>query len=166
MTISGLQEFGDKLTTFAQKFPDALNQIAGNAADEWAKAADRSAPRDQGRLGPHISSVNVTSGVWEVVSPEQYSPYMEWGTKSKASVPPELASYASQFLGGGSGGGASAKQLIYEWVLRKGLDKKAQWPIFISIMKNGVRPHPFFFIHMARIQKQLFDDLNQLMEQL
>ena len=162
ITISGFKEFGDKLNKLAAEFPQDLDDAARDAADSWAKLADRSAPIDMGKLHGGINISQQKEGVWDVNSPKEYSPYMEWGTKTYVSVPAELQTYAARFKGAGTG--TNPKELIYAWVLRKGLGAKAQWPIFISIMKKGVRPHPFFFIHMPTIEKQLLDDLKQMIE--
>jgi hypothetical protein len=165
VTISGFKEFGDKMNKLATQWPGLLDNIAGEAAGKWATLADLSAPIDQGYLHNAVSSTPVSAGVWEVTSPALYSPYMEWGTKTLVNVPSDLSSYASQFMGGG-GQGANVKQMIYEWVLRKGLAKSAQWPIFISIMRKGVRPHPFFFQHRPVVEQQLMGDLKQLIESI
>lgn len=165
VTISGFQEFGDKLEKLAEKFPQDLDDAAKFAAQTWAQLADRSAPKDFGKLSGSISTAQQSKGVWEVDSPKEYSPFMEWGTKLRTNVPPDLSDYAAQFIGFSSGGG-NVKELIYAWVLRKGLPKSAQWPIFKSIIITGVRPHPFFFIHKPVIERQLIQDLNQMLEGL
>lgn len=164
VTITGFKEYAAKLERVAKEFPDDLDFIAKEAADSWARLADRSAPKDFGKLHGYIKASPVKSGVWEVTSPQEYSAYMEWGTKSRAVIPADLQAYAAQFRGPGTG--KNPKELIYAWVLRKGLGKEAQWPIFISIMRTGVNPHPFFFKHREFIQTQMNGDLKQLLETL
>jgi hypothetical protein len=162
VTITGFKEYGAKLQKAITQFPNELDEAAKFAAANWTQLADRAAPKDFGKLHGSISAKQDKVGVWEVVSPKEYSAYMEWGTKSRARIPAELQGYAAQFRGTGAGKGV--KELIYAWVLRKGLGKDAQWPIFISIMRTGVNPHPFFFIHRPVIEKQLFADLKQILE--
>lgn len=164
VTITGFKEFSGKLERLSKQFPAELNEAAKFAAATWAQLADRDAPKDFGKLSGSISPSQERVGVWDVNSPQLYSPYMEWGTKSRVSVPAELQGYASQFIGAGTGKGV--KELIYAWVLRKGLGKEAQWPIFISIITKGVKPHPFFFKQRPIVEKQLIGDLKQIIETL
>jgi hypothetical protein len=164
VTIKGFKEYSDKLNKLSTQFPEQLDDIAEIAAQQWEQLAKRDVPVDQGFLKSGISHKQEALNKWEIVSSKEYSPYMEWGTKSRVNVPAELQSYAAQFRGGSPG--AKVKGLIYEWVLRKGIPKEAQWPIFISIMRNGVKPHPFFFIQRPIVEKQLMNDLKQLIETL
>lgn len=169
ITISGFTEFGDKMNTLAATFPRELDDIAGLAAATWQQGAVLQSPKDQGKLDK-ITSYRVSDGIWEISTGAgiSYAPYMEWGTKSHVSVPAELSGYASQFQGGSLGG--DAKRAIYEWVLRKGLPASAQWPVFIKIMREGVRAANdgigFFFIQRPAAEAQLLRDLNKLISEL
>jgi hypothetical protein len=163
INISGFDQFQNKMKELQEKFPANLNFIAKDAADQWSLLAARQAPKDVGKLGV-ISSKQIENGKWEVDGNKEYSAYMEWGTKSRVNVPSEFQNYASTFMGGSSGG--NVKELIYSWVLRKGLPASLQWPIFISIIKKGVRPHPYFFVQKPIIEQQLLRDLKQLISQL
>lgn len=97
----------------------------------------------------------------EVVSPAEYSAYVEWGTKTRVSVPPELQSYAAQFRGGKGAG--DAKKMIYAWMDRVGVPKDRQWVVFISIITKGIHPHPFFFIQKPVVEKQLIGDIKAIL---
>jgi hypothetical protein len=97
----------------------------------------------------------------EIVSPVNYSAYIEWGTKTRVSVPSDVAGYAATFRGGGPGGG-NAKAMIYEWMNRVGIAKEFQWITFINIIVKGIRPHPFFFIQRPIVEKQLIADLQAI----
>lgn len=158
--LSGWDEFEKKLLDVATLLPEEMNEAAQFAAQRWEQGAKMAAPKDVGFLAGGISSKQVSLGVWEVDSQQEYSAYMEWGTKTKVSVPAELSSYAEQFRGVGSGG--DAKAFIYAWAKRKGLPPKAWWPVFISIIRFGVRPHPFFFIQRPVVEQQLLGDLEQM----
>jgi hypothetical protein len=97
-----------------------------------------------------------------VISAAEYSAYMEWGTKTLARVPAELSTYAAQFKGGGKGG--DAKKMIYAWCARVGVPKELWYFVFLKIMRVGVRPQPYFFVHKPVIQNQLVNDLKQIIE--
>lgn len=126
-------------------------------AQRWEGKVKDSAPADHGRLRQQISSFKISDFAWEVVSAADYSAYMEWGTGIKVSVPAGLQSYASGFRG--SKGKGNPKALIYAWCKRKGIEEGAWYAIYISIMVNGVRPQPFFFIHKVAIEKEFVDQL-------
>lgn len=89
---------------------------------------------------------------------------MEWGTKTKASVPGWLSSYAQQFKGGVKGG--DAKRHIYAWCKRVGVPEEKWFLVFVSIMQKGVKPRPFFFKQKAHVQKKLLSDLKILVDSL
>lgn len=164
VTITGFKEYSDKVKRAAKEFPGELDEAAKFAAATWQQLSSRAAPKDFGKLAGGISTNQEKQGVWDVNSSKEYSPYMEWGTKSLTSVPAELQSYAAQFRGRGTGAGV--KDLIYAWVLRKGLPASAQWPIFMKIMRVGITPHPYFFIQRPVVEKQLLGDLQQIIDSL
>lgn len=163
VTIRGFKEFSDKMDKFSKILPGELDAAAEIAAQTWARNADRDAPKDQGKLHGNIKPIKATEGVWEVVSPSLYSPFMEWGTKSRVSVPAELQGYASQFRGKGPPGGAKA---IYEWARRVGIPQNQWIFVYLSIIRKGVHPHPFFFKQRPIVEKQLIGDLQQILETL
>lgn len=161
VTLSGFKEFESKL----QNLPKIImNEIDGEvkfAADLWAKNAKRDAPVDVGFLRGQISINQNSPGNWEVNSHAEYSAYMEWGTKSRVKVPADLAAYASQFRGGNNEGGA--KKMIFAWMDRVGIKKELQWIVFMSIIIKGVKPHPFFFIQIPLVEKQLITNVKAIL---
>lgn len=164
VTLTGFKEFEAKL----KKMPDILkSEVSGevrSAAEEWALLAKQAAPKDLGFLAGQIDAKhgNDKEMFSEVVSNANYSAYMEWGTKSKVSVPADLQAYAAQFKGGGGKG--LTKELIYAWAKRVGIPEQYWWPVFISIVRKGVKPHPFFFIQKPIIEKILFAGVKKIVE--
>lgn len=156
------------------------------AARKWSQLAQQDAPRDQGRLAGEIKAVKVGPLEAETVVNNEYAHIMEWGSKGKTKVPSELASYAATFRGKPSGGNIDQFFLhIFEWVKRKGIsgtysvktrkrtgNRQTQdyetydvaFMIMLSILKKGVKPHPFFFIQRPAVEKQLRDDLQQILK--
>ena len=173
VTLTGFKEFEAKL----KKMPDILkSEVSGevkSAAEEWAKLAKEtlalpypSGAWDSGFLAggidaKHGGDKDMTS---EVTSAMSYSAYMEWGTKSRAKVPADLTSYASKFRGPTGISDTDPKELIYAWAKRKGIPEQYWWPIYWSIKKKGVKPHPFFFIQKPIIQKLLFAGVKKIVE--
>jgi hypothetical protein len=102
----------------------------------------------------------------EIVAQKFYAPFMEFGTKGKYTPIPGTEEIAAQFKGYKGGDFMNLLRMIVRWVRRKGLtgtysvktqrrkgskinqfaeDYSAAWPIALSILKNGINPHPYFF---------------------
>jgi hypothetical protein len=167
----------DKLTKFLESrgkvYKDEVKEEFKDAARIIKGEMQRDAPVDVGRLKNSVSIVPRNDLAVEIVAPVGYAPYMEWGTKSKAKIPSELQSYASQFRGPTGISDTDPLIALTAWVRRKGLaatydiksrniitragkrtrrnkgeakrEKTIAWLIFRKIRKFGVKPHPFFF---------------------
>jgi HK97 gp10 family phage protein len=162
ITFIGFKEFRNKLHALpgvVTKEVDAVVQIAGS---QWEQLAKSGAPVDQGRLRANITNKKTGEMSNEVSSPVEYSPYVEFGTKTRVQVPADLQTYANQFKGGRGGG--NAKEMIYEWMKRVGIPPERQWIVYISIMVKGIRPHPFFFPPAPIVEKQLFSDIKHVLD--
>lgn len=114
------------------------------------------APADEGgiRQAIHVDKGNLSVAI---VVTKDYAAYMEFGTRKfaaayVATLPADWQSYAAQFQGKGGGTFAEFIKAIMAWVKRKGIDDKAAYPIALSILRNGVRPHPYIY---PSIQKNL-----------
>lgn len=183
--ITGFFQFENKI----KKVPERINRLGSaavqNAAIKWSRLAKAAAPIDERRLANEIKHVKLAPMEAEVVVNANHAPWMEWGTKRRARIPSEQSQYAAQFRGKGSGTFADMVKALTAWVRRKGLagrysvktrkragskaskeaeDKAVAWPIIRSILKNGVRPHPFFFPQMPIVDKQFRSDLQDVME--
>lgn len=158
--LTGWKEFEEKARSLPNELFNEFDAVVEDAAGLWEERAKLDAPVDQGPLRAAISRKRNAPMDWEVVSPQEYSAFIEWGTKLKARVPAELASYAAQWKGKTSPGGAKA---IYEWCRRVGIPQNAWVFVYLSIMRTGIYPHPFFFIQIPFVQKQLDTDIQQLL---
>jgi hypothetical protein len=130
VTILGFKEFQTKLAKLPTEIREEADGFVEDAALDWAERAKLDAPFDTGFLAKHITPKPVQQMEWEVISSMFYSPYVEWGTGTRVSVPSELTNYALQFKG--------------------------------KIKVVGRYPHPFFFIQIPIIEKELFNNLNIL----
>jgi len=163
--VKGLKELKKRLKEIPEQIASEFDAVMGAAANDYANRAIDDAPRDQGLVIQEIQSNQKKVMYWEVTSGAEWSAYIEWGTRTRARVPAELAAYAAQFKGGGKKGG-NPKQKIFDWCKRLGIPEEAWYPIFISIMTKGIHPHPFFFIQKAPIEKQLMIDLKDTIKQV
>lgn len=146
--------------------PDTLQEeFAGEvefSAERWAQLSKAAAPKDQGFLSQKISPAKVNDLEWDVISPQFYSPYLEFGTKSKVNIPVGLESYAAEFKG--KTGEKGARIMIYAWMDRVGIPKERQWIVFISIMRTGIKAHPFLFIQEPAIEKEFIGHLQNIVD--
>ena len=160
--LKGFKEFQAKLKDAPKKLFSEVDGEVEDAANTWTGFAKRDAPKDMGFLARGIEPKKVKEMHYEVDSNAEYSAYVEWGTGTKVSVPSGLQSYASQFKGKG-GSAEDAKKMIYAWMERVGIPKEKQWAVFISIMTNGTKPHPFFFIQRPIVEKELFKNVENIL---
>ncbi len=161
VVLTGFKEFQDKLKNLPKTVQSEVNRNVQDAAEMWEEFAVADAPSDQGLLRQSIAAVKVEDGIWDVVSPQEYSAYVEWGTRTKVNVPADLQSYAQQFKGSGSGGG-NAREIIYAWCKRKGIPEEAWGAVFNAIMIKGITPHPFFFIQRPRVEAFLIQNIKEI----
>jgi HK97 gp10 family phage protein len=188
INLSGFDEFNERLRNLDKVLLKEADFAVKDSAKLWEQRAKQDVPVDQGRLKAGISVVKNGVADYYVTSNAEYSPYIEWGTKKYVNVPADLAAYASQFKG--RKGGAGIDQfflMILDWVRRKGItgtysvktkrrtgNKRSQtledydtaFAIFISILKNGIHPRPFFFIQRPLAEAQLMKDLKQILTSL
>lgn len=103
------------------------------------------APKDEGSIVQAITNIKTAPLTWEIVCQKIHAVWNEFGTKSKARIPAGLEGVASQFRGVGLASGTNARQSIYEWCRRHGIEKRAWYLIYREIVTNGIKPHPFFY---------------------
>jgi HK97 gp10 family phage protein len=151
--VKGLKELKKKFGSIPKDVADEVDAAMAVAANDFENRAASAAPVNLGQLKGAISSNRIKEMDWEVVSPLDYSAFVEFGTRTRVQVPADLQSYAAQFKSGGNKG--DAKKAIYEWCRLKGIEEKYWYPIYIKVMTVGINPHPFFFIQRGPVYKQL-----------
>jgi HK97 gp10 family phage protein len=171
--ITGISSIEKQFTAAAEKIKDTVEQEMQAAAQDWVAGAVRDAPVDQGALKQSISykktGTQTGSGTlisFEIVAQRFYAPFVEFGTKGKYLPIPGTEKIAAEFKGYKGGDFMQLLRMILRWVKRKGItgtysvktrrrtgskinqfaeDYSAAWPIALSILKNGISPHPYFF---------------------
>lgn len=186
VNVQGISQFQKKLKDLPIK---AQREIAGEIEDSAAKINAkqlRLVPVDEGGLKQGIGYKKVNPLSYELLSSKQYSPFREFGTKSRAKIPAELQDYAKQFNKRGPNIGFDAFFLIIlDWVHRKGIagrfsvkskrrlgskakqtdeDFDVAWPIALSILKKGTHPQPFFFQPFFDERKALVERVRKIVE--
>jgi HK97 gp10 family phage protein len=184
ITVTGLDKAFNKIGKLPREAKSILRGEFEDAANTLARRAKASAPVDDGFLKNGISVKKAGDLTYEVISAAAYSAFMEFGTGQYVQVPAGLEDYASQFKGrqGQSGGFDQFFLKILEWVQRKRItgrysvktqrrlgnksgrlqeDYDAAFMIALKILKVGVKPHPFFFIHGSAVGKEMMQKINR-----
>lgn len=116
--LEGFDEFKKKLAGLPGRSRIAIDAIVQDEAKRWEGLAKRSAPRNKivglgGRLLGGIISRKIADYSAEVTVNTRYSPYVEFGTGTKVSVPADLIKYALQFKGSRKVIGMAAQPYLF-----------------------------------------------------
>jgi hypothetical protein len=161
--IAGMDGLFQKLRGLPGQITAAVSAEIQDGAQSIAAEAKQRAPGDQGLLRNEIGAIKVNATTWQVVSGAEYSPFVEFGTLEKVQIPPGLEEFAAQFKGDfssgtlGAGSALTAKEAIFNWCERQGIDQKLWYPIYVSIMVHGTAPQPFFFPAALRQEPIILD---------
>lgn len=171
--VKGLAGLQKQIDTASEKVKQVCEQEVQAAGQEWVAGAVRDAPVDQAGLKGSISFKQSDTHTAqsslisvEIVAQKFYAPFIEFGTKGKYQPIAGTEEIAAQFKGYKGGDFMELLRMIVRWVKRKGItgtysvktqrrtgnkinqfaeDYSAAWPIALSILKNGINPHPYFF---------------------
>lgn len=160
----------EQLQRRLKELPKELqNKVAGELEDgakRMVQGAKRDAPGDQGLLRGEITHFAVGPLTFMVVSGADYSGYVEFGTRSRVQIPAGLEEYAAEVKLQKGISSLSAKEAIYGWCKRKGIDPKLWFPIYRSLMTKGMHPHPFFFKQLARVEPEIIKNVQRILDSL
>ena len=163
----------DKLLSNLDKMPDEVREIVHDQtfinAQQIETNAKRLAPRDTSFMRNMIRVANTTKDKnrieYSVVSPVKYSAYVEFGTGGRASVPAELQSQARKIQAQAKKGNfEEGLDNIKEWCRSHGIEESAAWPIFMSILKKGLKPRPFLYPSLIRQIRPYLADLEHSLQ--
>lgn len=185
--IEGLEE----IKKFFQGLPEVIQNIADAEIEEGLREfvilAKRDAPADMGRLRGSIAYKKIGVGSYEVFAQSAYAAYMEFGTKGNYRPVPGAETIAAQFRGKGPGTFKELVRAITAWVHRKGIagrfsvktrrrvgnkanqqaeDLSVAWAIVMSILKNGVKAHPYFFKQQGIVVPKIRQRIEQRVKEL
>ena len=191
--IKGLGELQKQIVTASEDVRKVCEQEVTAAGQDWVAGAVRDAPVDQGGLKGAISFKNTNTNTAqssliavEIVAQKFYAPFVEFGTKGKYRPIPGTETIAEQFKGYKGGDIQEMLRMIVRWVRRKGItgtysvktrnrtgnkinqfaeDYSAAWPIVMSILKNGINPHPYFFKQADTVWPQMIKRMQAALEQ-
>jgi hypothetical protein len=162
ITIEGLPALLQNVSSFPKEIQEEISAEILDSVFKINGQQRRLAPKDQGGLVRNIGyerRQTQDSAIFALYSNSEQSGYVEFGTRLRVSVPAEVAAIASEMSGKGIKTKLKAREAIYAWCKRKGIEKRAWYPIFIAIMTVGIIPHPFFF-------KPFFDERPKLLKRI
>ena len=183
--IEGFNKVKAEFEAATSKLTNIVDSELEAASKEWVTLAKRDAPADNGSLIGAITSYSDGSLRYEIVAQKFYAPFMEFGTKGKYKAIPGTEQIAAQFKGYKGGGSGSILKMIAAWVKRKGItgtysvdtkkrtgnkanqkeeDLSVAWRIVMSILINGVKPHPFFFKQQAIVWPKMLQRITRRIE--
>lgn len=165
MVIKGLKSVLDSLAKFGEEAEKSIELTTFSVAGNIEKDAKDLAPINIGKLAQSIHKVEVTPKDYDIVVGLDYGAYIEFGTGSKVRVPTELQDQALKFKGR-KGSFKDGLQSIKDWCRQKGIDEGAAYPIFISILNEGITPRPYLYPSWIKGRKQYLKDLEEELKYL
>jgi HK97 gp10 family phage protein len=156
--LKNLERFGDKANKMIAEVTE------GNASEIMLNARSK-APINKGKLAQSITTEKDNDLNYRVVVGLDYGAYIEFGTGKKVNVPSELKDQASKFKNR-KGSFKEGLQSIKDWCRAKGIEESAAYPIFISILNNGIQPQPYLYPAFVKGRKQYLKDLKDNLKAL
>lgn len=184
--IKGLDGIGERIRNATAKKLTEVSAEMEESMRQMVLKAKQDAPKDMGRLAGAISYKKISDLHFEMVCQVSYAPYVEFGTRGNYRAIPGID--ASEFMGKGKGDYFDFLNAILDWVKRKGIGfenfaitnearkRFGQSPIkkkdrlldvaeriAWSILKKGIKPHPFFFKQLDEEKPQLLSRLRAIL---
>jgi len=141
-----------------------IDKIVGANNSQMAQKAKGLAPVDKGGIAQNIVPVQYGELHYGVVANAIHSGWLEFGTGGKVRIPDELAEDAAEIRTIRGGTFAQGLKNIQEWCRRKGIEEEAAYPIFISILDNGIEPNPFMYPAFVAQKKEFQQELERYFE--
>jgi len=101
------------------------------------------APKNLGQLRNSIKAKETDELTYTLTASTPYAGFVEFGTGGKVDIPKGFEATAAQFKNSGSGTFEEGLEAIKTYCRNKGIDEKYAYPIFISILREGIEPQPY-----------------------
>lgn len=188
VNLVGFKQLETKLKNLPASLSKQIDAEIGDSVMEMEELAVRDAPVDQGILRSEISHKRESELNWSLISQAFHSPFIEFGTKGNYTPIPGTEEIAAKFKGLKSEGGLDQFLLsLIDWVNRKNIagtysvktkrrtGSKSQrflenydvaFRIMLSILKKGIKPHPFFFKQLNVVRPKLIARLESILSKV
>lgn len=183
--VTGLDELQKKIKDLQDKTLKAdLNAILKDGAQMFVQLAHKDAPVDQSLLKQSITFYKKRDLLYSVAANADYAEFVEFGTKSRYGPIPGVK-HNEVTKGNKSGNGFY--DAILRWVKRKGIggsynvstrrregrkvdqqieDEQIAFAIYLSIIRHGIKPHPYFFKQQAPVRVFLEGKVKQMLDRV
>lgn len=181
--LKGFRELKALVKSSEKGLHNAVSGEIEDGAKKWVGYAKRDAPKNLGRLAGAIGYAKSGNLSFDVFVAVKYAAYMEFGTKGNYQPIPGTEEIAAQAKGKGTGSIDEFFDSILEWVRLKGIggagkngkytgnvQKKrfdafdVAFRIMMSILKHGVKPHPYFFKQMNIVYPDIVKNVKKEIE--
>ena len=115
MNVFGIDKLITELKNYSEKVNTDINNSVKAAALNVESRAKMDCPVDMGTLRASINTRPIKDDEgygWEVFTPLEYAPYVEFGTGTRVSIPTGYEEYARQFKGQKSIAGMNAQPYL------------------------------------------------------
>jgi hypothetical protein len=186
--IEGLTNMKKSFSELASNLLEVVDAEMEEGAREFIVLAHRDAPVDEAELKRMTQYKKLGTLNYDIFSQTSYAAYMEFGTKGNYRPVPGAEAIAAQFHNKKQPGTfKDMLRSIARWVKRKGIsgtysvktrrrtgskinqlaeDYAAAWPIAMSILKNGVKAHPYFFKQQGIVVPKMIERINRAIDNL
>jgi hypothetical protein len=162
LDISGVKNIERAIKRIDEKATKGLSDELSASALNIQRNAKRMAPANFGKLRQSIN-IDINKTLFKsVFSSVKYAPYVEFGTKGNARIPSGYEAFAAQYKGKGGGTIMEMVKALTLWVKRKGIDPKLTFVIVRAILRNGIKPQPFFIPAFEAEKPKLLSRLKKL----
>lgn len=143
--LRGLKDLENRLKTMSAQLQDEIAQEVKASAYDTLRIAKQLAPVDKGSLRQNTTIEQTGKYEYKIGNEKDYAPYIEFGTGIRTIIPPELSEFASQFKGATGEKWEDGLKEIEKWCKRKGIPVELAYPIWITILNDGIEPQPFLY---------------------
>lgn len=166
MKIVGLNKVINDLKQFGKDAEGMIEDELLVTSLSIVENAKLKVPVDNGSLRNSIYNKALNPLRVEIGVGASYGAYVEFGTGKYVSVPTELNDIASKFKGKKGGTFEEGLRAIKDWCRTKGIEEKYAYPIFMSILRTGLRPRPYFYPAYKKGTLDLVKNLNIKLKKL
>ena len=170
--IKGINKLINNIKKFGKEAEKDIDLTIQSVSTEIQANAKINAPINNGDLKQSIlkektKDKDLSYSIYVGGVAKSYGVYVEFGTGKQVSVPAELSELASELRKKDNKGSFDkGLQSIRDWCKNKKIDEKLAYPIFMAILKKGLRPRPYLYPAFVKGKKTLKRDLKDLLKHL
>lgn len=158
-----INKYFDDLTETALKYFAIDVKTAALLGETDAKLL---APKNLGTLRNSIKAKKIDEHSYYLTASAPYAGFVEFGTGGKVDIPKGFEKVALEWKNAGKGSFEDGLEAIKAWCRNKGIDEAAAYPIFISILNEGIEPRPYLIPAARYAATQLLSMLAESVKEL